>query len=119
MLQCTFRVSMRLTQQIRRFATAYERHKYKASTLCAVEKPKVRHGDGASLKPTLGGKVIIVTGAGGGIGEGCASVAARQGAHVVVVDINSKRGTFVANQLGASYFEADVSETESIDSLVK
>ena len=47
----------------------------------------------------LDGKVIIVTGAGGGLGEGIARVAHREGARVVVADIDGPRATGVAASL--------------------
>jgi len=45
-------------------------------------------------------KVIIVTGAGGGIGEGIAQVCTREGAQVVVADIRGEAVQQVATALG-------------------
>lgn len=42
------------------------------------------------LAASLQGKVIVITGAGGGIGQACALAAAMQGAQVVLVDINAE-----------------------------
>ena len=48
------------------------------------------HGSGAA--GLLAGKVAVVTGAGGGIGRGVARRMVREGAHVVVAEINAKGG---------------------------
>jgi len=47
----------------------------------------------------LDGKVAIVTGAGQGIGRGVARKFAREGAAVVVAEINQDTGATVANQV--------------------
>ena len=48
------------------------------------------------------GKVAIVTGSGGGIGEAYAKGLAAHGAHVVVAEINSESGERVASEINAS-----------------
>ena len=68
--------------------------------------------------PGIEGKVAIVTGAGGGIGEGYARGLAAQGAKVVVAEIDKARGEAVAASLRKSgaqalYVEVDVSSPES------
>lgn len=45
-------------------------------------------------------KVTIVTGAGAGIGRAIATVAAAQGAIVVVTDVNGEAAAAVATELG-------------------
>jgi NAD(P)-dependent dehydrogenase (short-subunit alcohol dehydrogenase family) len=59
----------------------------------------------------LGGKVAVVTGAAGGIGEGTARRLAEEGASVVVVDVQGERARAVADSLGESAIavDADVS----------
>ena len=52
--------------------------------------------------PGIRGKVAIVTGAGGGIGEAYAKGLAGQGARVVVAEIDRERGERVAGEIGAS-----------------
>ena len=49
--------------------------------------------------PGIEGKVAIVTGAGGGIGEGYARGLAAQGAKVVVAEIDKTRGEAGASSL--------------------
>ena len=68
--------------------------------------------------PGIEGKVAIVTGAGGGIGEGYAKGLAAQGARVVIAEIDKARGEAVAASLRKSgaqalYVEVDVSSPES------
>ncbi|MFC4768995.1 SDR family NAD(P)-dependent oxidoreductase [Effusibacillus consociatus] len=69
-------------------------------------------------------KVAIVTGGGSGIGRAAAEKFAREGAKVVVADLNSESGTATAaaikEQKGeAAYFPVDVSSYESVQSLVQ
>jgi NAD(P)-dependent dehydrogenase (short-subunit alcohol dehydrogenase family) len=60
------------------------------------------------------GKVAIVTGSGGGIGQAYAEALAREGAAVVVADFNAEGGQAVAKQINADggtalYIPVDVS----------
>jgi 3-oxoacyl-[acyl-carrier protein] reductase len=48
----------------------------------------------------LNNKVIVITGAGGGLGEGIARVCHREGANVVIADIRGEAAQMVANSLG-------------------
>jgi 3-oxoacyl-[acyl-carrier protein] reductase len=68
------------------------------------------------------GKIAIVTGAGQGIGEAYAKALAREGAAVVVADINVEKGRAVAAEITsgggrATFVETDVSSPESADEL--
>jgi 3-oxoacyl-[acyl-carrier protein] reductase len=68
-------------------------------------------------------KSIIVTGSGGGIGEGIAKRLAEQGARVIVNDINITAGEKVAAQIiqaggTASFFPADVTKSGDMKALV-
>lgn len=63
-------------------------------------------------------KVVVVTGAGGGIGEGYAKRFAREGMKVCVAEINAEQGQRVADEIVASGGEAifvrvDVSDEQS------
>jgi 3-oxoacyl-[acyl-carrier protein] reductase len=71
----------------------------------------------------VAGKSIIVTGSGGGIGEGIALRLAQQGAHVVVNDINPAQGQRVVQRIAAaggsaSFFAADVTQSSQVQALV-
>ena len=68
------------------------------------------------------GKIAIVTGAGQGIGEAYAKALAREGAAVVVADINGEKGRAVAAEITsgggrATFVETDVSSPESAEEL--
>src|SRR6478752_5389327 len=68
----------------------------------------------------LDGKVAIVTGAGSGIGEATARLLAREGASVVVADLNREQAERVAADLDrAIAVEVDVSDEESIVRMTK
>jgi 3-oxoacyl-[acyl-carrier protein] reductase len=69
-------------------------------------------------------KSIIVTGAGGGIGEGIARRLAEEGAQVIVNDINQAMGEKVAAEIcaaggRASFFAADVTQSAQVKALVE
>ena len=68
-------------------------------------------------------KSIIVTGAGGGIGEGIARRLAEEGAQVIVNDIDAGRGEQVAASIRAAggratFFAADVTRSADMKALV-
>jgi 3-oxoacyl-[acyl-carrier protein] reductase len=68
-------------------------------------------------------KSIIVTGSGGGIGEGIARRLAAEGARVIVNDLNVESGERVAAQIEAaggiaSFFAADVTKSADMQALV-
>jgi 3-oxoacyl-[acyl-carrier protein] reductase len=68
-------------------------------------------------------KSIIVTGSGGGIGEGIAKRLAAEGAQVVVNDVNVESGQRVAAEIkasggAASFFAADVTKSADMKALV-
>jgi 3-oxoacyl-[acyl-carrier protein] reductase len=69
-------------------------------------------------------KSIIVTGSGGGIGEGIAKRLAAEGASVIVNDINAAAGEQVVAEIvaaggKASFFSADVTKTGDVKALVQ
>lgn len=68
----------------------------------------------------LDGKVAIVTGAGGGIGEATARLMAGEGASVIVADIDRAQAERVAGELDAAVaLEVDVSDEASVVRMVE
>ena len=57
-------------------------------------------------------KVVVVTGGAQGIGRGCAEMLAREGARVVIADIQSSKGESVAAGIRAAGGEAVFKETD-------
>ncbi|MFM7226310.1 MAG: glucose 1-dehydrogenase [Betaproteobacteria bacterium] len=69
----------------------------------------------------LAGKIAIITGAGSGFGTGMAEAYVREGAKVVVADINAEAGERVATSLGANAkaITTDVANGASVEAMVK
>ena len=69
----------------------------------------------------LANKTALVTGAGSGFGEGIARTFAREGANVVIADINEKAAREVAAAIGRNAIAArtDVSRRADVDAAVK
>lgn len=71
----------------------------------------------------LDNKITVVIGGAGGIGEACATALARQGAKVVVADMNLERAKTVADQIASATgsevvaMPVDVGKEESIQEL--
>ncbi|HVX16735.1 MAG TPA: SDR family oxidoreductase [Acidimicrobiales bacterium] len=68
----------------------------------------------------LAGKVAIVTGGAGGIGEATVAMLADEGAHVVVADVDAEHGAAVAARIGeaAAFCQTDVSDEDQVQALV-
>jgi NAD(P)-dependent dehydrogenase (short-subunit alcohol dehydrogenase family) len=71
----------------------------------------------------LKNRIVVVTGAGSGIGRACAVESAKEGACVIVADINLEGANetakqIVANKGKAVVFKTDVSKPESVKQLV-
>ena len=66
-------------------------------------------------------KIAIVTGAGGGFGEGIAAAYVKEGAKVIVADIHGAAAQKVASALGAhaSPFTCDVTQKAQVQALVQ
>ena len=58
----------------------------------------------------IAGKVFIVTGAASGLGEGAARMLAREGAKVVVADVQADKGQALAQELGGAFVKCDVTQ---------
>lgn len=65
----------------------------------------------------LQNKSALVTGAARGIGEAIAKTFAREGASVVIADVDVEAGKALAKALGATFFELDVSSEADWDEL--
>src|SRR5262245_17792211 len=83
------------------------------------DRPEIGAARSTSMKlDGIEGKVAIVTGAGGGIGEAYAKGLAAQGARVVVAEIKKEIGERVAEEIRATgaeaiFAQADVGSVES------
>jgi NAD(P)-dependent dehydrogenase (short-subunit alcohol dehydrogenase family) len=74
--------------------------------------------------PKLRGKVVIITGAGSGIGYHTALRFAKKGAKLVLADVRGERALVAAQEIEASggeavAVEADVSKREQVDAMVQ
>ena len=69
----------------------------------------------------LAGKVAIITGAGSGFGTGMAEAYIREGAKVIIADINAEAGERVAKSLGANAkaVATDVANGTSVQAMVQ
>jgi len=69
----------------------------------------------------LAGKVAIITGAGSGFGTGMAEAYIREGAKVIIADINAEAGERVAKALGANAkaVATDVANGDAVQAMVQ
>ena len=58
----------------------------------------------------IAGKVFVVTGGASGLGEGTARMLAREGATVVIADLQVERGEALAKELKGAFVKCDVSQ---------
>ncbi|MGH8846290.1 MAG: SDR family NAD(P)-dependent oxidoreductase [Polaromonas sp.] len=72
----------------------------------------------AGISFGLAGRVCLVTGGAQGIGEACIRRFAREGAKVVIADIDDARGAALASELGGLYVRCDVGDKAQVDALV-
>ncbi|MDI3524775.1 MAG: 3-oxoacyl-[acyl-carrier protein] reductase [Candidatus Atribacteria bacterium] len=65
-------------------------------------------------------KVVIVTGGGQGLGEAFAKGCAKEGAKVVITDVNEKNGQKVQQEIGESalFIRTDVSSRQEVQAMV-
>ena len=69
----------------------------------------------------LANKVVVITGAGSGFGEGMAEAYVREGAKVLIADLNTEAGERVAKRLGpnAKAVTCDVANEASVKAMVQ
>lgn len=67
----------------------------------------------------LNDHVALVTGGTAGIGLACARLLAREGATVIISGRNPLRGNATADDIGGRYLQADMSDLQSVRSLVE
>jgi 3-oxoacyl-[acyl-carrier protein] reductase len=84
-------------------------------TLTAADVPA-----GEDAERPLAGKVAVVTGAARGIGAAIARVVARDGAHVVAVDVPAAGQSLaeVANEIGGTAFQLDITAPDAAQRLI-
>jgi len=72
------------------------------------------------VSQVLSGKVAIVTGGAGGIGQATAELFVKEGARVVIADVNADVGDKLAAELGSAavFRRTDVSSKEDVQALV-
>ena len=75
-------------------------------------------GNSPSINFGLQGRVAIVTGGAQGIGEACVRRFAREGAPVVIADVDDARGQALAKELGATYVHCDVGDKSQVDACI-
>jgi NAD(P)-dependent dehydrogenase (short-subunit alcohol dehydrogenase family) len=71
------------------------------------------------MSKRLEGKRIIITGAVNNIGKEAASLFVKEGARVVIGDIDAKAGQATAKELGAMFVEVDVTKEESVKAFIE
>jgi NAD(P)-dependent dehydrogenase (short-subunit alcohol dehydrogenase family) len=71
----------------------------------------------SAVNGRLEGKVAVITGAAGGIGEAAARRFAAEGAHVVVADVTDAGGAEVADDIDGIYVHADVTSAPQVEAM--
>jgi 3-oxoacyl-[acyl-carrier protein] reductase len=67
----------------------------------------------------LEGKTAIVTGAGSGFGAGIARIFSREGAAVMVADLDEEAATRIADEIGGAAIRADVSKAADVAEIAR
>jgi len=67
----------------------------------------------------LDGRVVVITGAGSGIGLATAKRLADEGAKVVAVDTNEETGKKIASEVKGIFVKADVTSREEVENMYK
>jgi len=64
------------------------------------------------------GSGAIVVGGASGLGEATARALSARGAHVTIADINEEKGNALADELGADFVKADVTNPDEVEAAV-
>ena len=89
-----------------------------------LEQAKQRAAENVHVRPNttgrLAGKIAVVTGAAQGFGYGIAKEMLKQGASIVIADLNEELAKQVAEEFGehAAYVKVDVSDPASVENMV-
>ncbi|MCS6968491.1 MAG: SDR family oxidoreductase [Cytophagales bacterium] len=67
----------------------------------------------------LAGKITFITGGAAGLGKGIAEEFARQGARVIIADINAEKGQAVAQSIKGTFFHLDVTDASAVAQVLK
>lgn len=91
-----------------------------------VENYRKKVSLGAKAKGRVDGKVVLITGAAQGFGAGIAGLMFREGANVVIADLNREKGMELTAELNtenkmnrALFVPVNVAEAESVNLMVK
>ncbi len=91
-----------------------------------VENYRKKVSLGGKPQGRLENKIIVVTGAAQGFGAGIAEILQKEGANIIVADLNEEKGQEFAKKLNsaqtknkACFVKVNVSESGSVESLVK
>ena len=68
--------------------------------------------EGAAERKSLAGKVALITGGCGGLGQATAARLRSSGADVIISDLDADQGAEVAMALGVTFLQQDVSNPD-------